>query len=330
MLKTGRVLLPRLPRNRVIGDADRHFDPQLSACKSEVSYHQGGENSILRVLYPTDLRPIDLSPKRNRMTSPAAKRQHTSSTDTYELYYWPGIPGRGEHVRLAFEEAGVPYKDVCNEAEDGMKSMMDKISEKNTGEGSNPPAFAPPFLRHGDLMVSQTANILFYLGSQLGLVPLREEDPKGIYHVNSLTLTALDGFSNEAHDAHHPVAIGIYYEEQQEEAKRKAADYTGNRLPKFLGYFERVLKSEASRGGEWLYGGQLTYADLVLFQTLDGVQYAFPKAMSKLQKSNKYDGVFRLVDRVRNRDNIKKYLASDRRKPYSLGIYRHYPELDIE
>lgn len=222
------------------------------------------------------------------------------------------------------------YKDVCNETKDGFKLMVEKISDKNTGEGSNPPAFAPPILRHGDLMVSQTPNILLYLGPQLDLVPSPEQDPNAIFHVNSLTLTALDGFSNEAHDTHHPIAIGAYYEDQKEEAKRKAADYIENRLPKFLGYFERVLNSEASKGGEWLYGGQLTYADLVLFQTIDGVQFAFPKAMGKLQGSKKYDGVFGLVDRVRNRENIKKYLASDRRKQYSMGIYRHYPELDAE
>ncbi len=264
------------------------------------------------------------------MTSPAAKRQRTSSTESYELYYWPGIPGRGEHIRLAFEEAGVPYKDICEESKDGMKTMIEKLSEKYDGEGSNPPPLAPPFLRHGDLMVSQTPNILLYLGPQLGLVPSREEYPNGIFHVNSLALTALDGFSNEAHDVHHPICIIAYYEDQKDEAKKKAADYITNRLPKFLGYFERVLKSEASKGGEWLYGGQLTYADLVLFQTIDGVHFAFPKAMSKLQKSTKYDGVFGLVDRVRSRENIKKYLESDRRKPYSNGIYRHYPELDAE
>ena len=265
------------------------------------------------------------------MTSPATKRQQTSSsTEPYELYYWPGIPGRGEHIRLAFEEAGVSYKDVSNESKDGIKAVVEKISEDNTGEGSNPPALAPPILRHGDFVVSQTPNILLYLGPQLDLVPSQEEDLNGVFHVNSLALTALDGLSNEAHDTHHPTAVGAYYEEQKEEAKRKSVDYIENRLPKFLGYFERVLKSEASKGGEWLYGGQLTYADLVLFQTIDGVQFAFPKALSKLQKSKKYDGVFGLVDRVRNRENIKKYLASDRRIKYGMGIYRHYPELDAE
>ena len=330
MFSRSRLLLPRLPRHCVIDDSERPLSRYSSVLISNYPYHRGGEQSLSRTLWPAtssySLQSFDLA----TMTSPAAKRQRTSSTESYELYYWPGIPGRGEHIRLAFEEAGVPYKDICEESKDGIKTLMEKVSEKNHGEGSNPPPLAPPFLRHGDLMVSQTPNILLYLGPQLGLVPSREEDPNGIFHVNSLALTALDGFSNEAHDTHHPISISAYYENQKDEAKRKATDYTTNRLPKFLHYFERVLKSEASKGGEWLYGGQLSYADLVLFQTIDGVQFAFPKATSKLQKSGKYDGVFELVDRVRSRENIKNYLGSDRRKPYSRGIYRHYPELDAE
>ena len=323
MLRGSRLLLPRLPRHCVI--------PQLSAFRSNSPNHQGGKQKASQFHHSTIALTIELSSKAAKMTSPIAKRQRTSpSSQPYELYYWPGMPGRGEHVRLAFEEAGVTYKDVSNETKDGFKMVVEQISDKNTGEGSNPPPLAPPILRHGDLLVSQTPNILLYLGPQLDLVPSREQDPNGIFHVNSLTLTALDGLSNETHDTHHPIAINLYYEDQKEEAKRKVTDYIENRLPKFLRYFEHVLKSEASKGGEWLYGGNLTYADLVLFQTIDGVQFAFPKAMGNLQKSKKYNGVFGLVDRVRNRDNIKEYLASDRRQPYNMGIYRHYPELDAE
>lgn len=323
MLKGSRLLLPLLPRHYVIPDAS-----QLSAFRSKFPHYQGNKQKASQFHHST---PINLSSKTAKMTPPAAKRQRTSpSSQPYELYYWPGMPGRGEHVRLAFEEAGVPYKDVCNETKDGIKLLLEKISDKNTGDGSNPPAFAPPILCHGDLTISQTPNILLYLGPQLGLVPSRDQDPNGIFQVNALTLTALDGLSNEAHDTHHPIATNLYYEDQKEEAKRKATDYIQNRLPKFLGYFERVLQSEASKGGEWLYGGQLTYADLVLFQTVDGVLFAFPKAMGELRKSGKYDGVFALVERVRERENIKEYLASERRQPYNMGIYRHYPELDAE
>ena len=260
------------------------------------------------------------------MSTRESKRQKTSasSEDPYELLYWPGIPGRGEHIRLCFEETGTSFKDVANEAKDGIKAVISRINPDNVGEMGNVPPFAPPMLRRGNLLISQLPNILLYLGPKLGLVPDEEEDPNGIYFVNQLALTALDGLSNEPHDVHHPIAISAYYEEQKEEARRKAADYIENRLPKFLGYFERVLKSEASRGGEWLCGGKLTYADLVLFQTVDGVSFAFPNAITRFQDSGKYDAVFALVERVRRRENIKRYLESDRRLKYSRGIYRKF------
>lgn len=198
---------------------------------------------------------------------------------------------------------------------------------RGSGDANNPPPLAPPVLKHGDLVLSQTPNILLYLAPKLGLAG-PEGDENAIYHVNQLALTALDGLSNEAHDVHHPVAIGAYYEEQKEEAKRKAADYITNRIPKFLGYFERVLQSDASKGGEWLYGGQLSYADLVLWQCLDGVTFAFPNALKQCRDGQEFGKLFELYDRVKERDSIKGYLASERRKAYSKGIYRHYPELD--
>jgi len=191
------------------------------------------------------------------------------------------------------------------------------------------PPYAPPVLRHGDLSIGQTPNILLYLGRQLGLAPGPDEDEGGLYRVNGLALTALDGLSNEVHDCHHPVGPGLYYEDQRAESLRKSKDYVANRLPKFLGYFERVLQSEASGRGPWLYGGRLTYADLVLFHCLDGVGFQFPRAMEKMRASGRYDGVFGLYDTVKERPRIKAYLASDRRQKYSNGIYRYYPELDV-
>jgi glutathione S-transferase len=250
------------------------------------------------------------------------KRQKTSP---FELIYWPGAPGRGEHVRLALEAAGTSYTDTAF-IENGMKLVLSHIDAKNLGDASNPPPLAPPILKHGDLLISQTSNILLYLGPRLGLVPKDDED--GIYKINELALTALDGLSNEAHDTHHPIANALYYEDQKPEAKRKSEEYIKTRLPKFLGYFERVLKGEASKGGEWLYGGEMSYADLVLFQCLDGVKFAFPKAMERLEKERKFKGVFGLYERVKGTTKIKPYLESERRQTYSLGIYRHYPELD--
>lgn len=244
---------------------------------------------------------------------------------------WPTIPGRGEHIRLCFEETQTPYTDTCNsDPQTGPQTLRSLTSGANDGDATNPPPLAPPALRHGDLLLSQTSNILLYLGPKLGLAGPGGGDGDAVYHVNQLALTALDGLSDEAHDTHHPVATGAYYEDQKEEAKRRAADYISNRLPKFLGYFERVLRGEASGGGEWLYGGQLTYADLVLWQCVDGVSFAFPVAVKQMREGGKYGRVFGLYERVKGRENIAAYLKSGRRQKYSMGIYRHYPELDAE
>lgn len=276
------------------------------------------------------------------------------SNGPYQLIYWPEIPGRGEFIRLALEEAGADYTDTAHE-EDGINTVLSLIDKNYEGDQSGPPPFAPPILKHGDLRISQTPNILLYLAPRLGLAP----DGDAIYHVNSLALTALDGLSNEPHDTHHPIAVELYYEDQVEESKRKAESYRKNRLPKFLSYFERVLKPQAALGRPWLYGETLTYADLVIFQVrldpplgigcrcvlngtlyltweitnrilqcIDGLKFAFPRALSKLEKSGEYSNVFKLYETVKNRPRIKEYLASDRRQKYSLGIYRQYPELD--
>lgn len=181
----------------------------------------------------------------------------------YELIYWPGLPGRGEYIRLVFEEAGVPYTDKAVTSPDAaVKDVLNRIGD-NLGSEINPPFFAPPILRHGDFYISQTPNILQYIAPRHGLGPA---DGPGFYHVNGLALTILDGLSNEAHDTHHPISVMLYYEDQKEESKRRAKEYTKDRLPKFLGHLEKVLEGKKSGAGPWLYGGELTYADLVLFQ----------------------------------------------------------------
>jgi glutathione S-transferase len=253
----------------------------------------------------------------------------SSKPEEYNLIYWPSVPGRGEHIRLALEEAGAKYTDTAH-TEGGMDQVYAYATGSVPDDGINTPPFAPPILKHGDLMISQTSNILLYLGPRLGLVPDASKDPDGLYRVNALVLTALDGLSDEPHDCHHPIATGLYYEDQKPESKRRAEDYVKNRLPKFLGYFERVLGSKAAGDGPWLYGGSLTNADLVLFQCVDGLKFMFRKAMAKAEREGKYAKVFGLYEAVKQRPKIKAYLDSSRRQQYSEGIYRYYEELDIE
>ena len=237
----------------------------------------------------------------------------------YELYYWPSVQGRGEFVRLALEEGGAQYRDVARESGKGagMAAMMRLLN----GRVARPP-FAPPFLKAGRLLIGQTSNILQFLGPRHGLAP---KAPAGRLWTHQLQLTIVD-FVVEIHDSHHPVAGSLYYEEQRREARRRAADFVMNRLPKFLGYFEKVLAQNAS-GKRYALGAQLTYVDLSLFQIISGLNFAFPRAMARAAR--KYPRLLALHSRIQDRPRIAAYLASPRRIPFNNeGIFRHYPELD--
>ena len=235
----------------------------------------------------------------------------------YELYYWSSIQGRGEFVRLALEEAGAPYVDVARTAH-GEARMIALLGSAATAY----PPFAPPFLRAGNRLIGQTANILLFLGERHDLAPKREA---GRLWTHQLQLTLAD-LVVEVHDTHHPIAASLYYEDQRREAKRRAADFVTDRLPKYLGYFEHVLGNNP-HGPAHLVGGRLTYADLSLFQVVAGLHFAFPDAMARYAR--RYKHVIALHARVATRRRMVAYLASKRRLPFNQdGIFRHYPELD--
>jgi len=237
----------------------------------------------------------------------------------YELFYWPTIQGRGEFVRLSLEEAGAAYVDVARLPEGrggGVKAMMKVMHD--APETLEP--LAPPFLRSGKLLIAQTANILQFLAPRHGLVP---EGEAHRLETHQLQLTLAD-FINEAHDAHHPIASSLYYEDQKTEALRRAKIFRSERIPKFLGYFERVLDRRQS--GHFV-GEQLTYVDLSMFQVMVGLAYAFPRALAAFE--NKIPKLVKLRDQVKTRPRISAYLASERRIAFNeQGLFRHYPELD--
>jgi len=239
----------------------------------------------------------------------------------YELYYWPGIQGRGEFVRLALEEGGAEYVDIAlkPEAEGGGVPAIMSFLE---GQDVVFPPFAPPFLRAGRQLIGQTANILQYLGPRLDLAPAGTAARRWAHQ---LQLTIAD-LVTEVHDTHHPIGSGLYYEEQQPEARRRAADFVSTRLPKFLHYFERVLEHNPE-GDAWMVGTSLTYVDLSLAQVIAGLGYAFPRASRKNLRS--CPRLQALHDKVFARRRIQAYMASPRRLPFNQeDIFRHYPELD--
>ena len=236
---------------------------------------------------------------------------------TYKLYYWPGIPGRGEFVRLAFEEAGVAYEDISME-----KGGRELVRQFNADPRIVHPSFAPPFLQDGELLVGQTAAILQYLGPRLKLVP---KDPAQALWVHQIQLTIADMVS-EAHDVHHPVRLDKYYEDQIGESRKRAKGFRKVRIRKYLDWFETILARNPA-GPANLVGSALSYADLSLFQLVEGLNYAFPNAMQSALTDAGH--VPRLCRSVRGRSRIRVYLESGRRQAFNEnGIFRHYPALD--
>jgi len=236
---------------------------------------------------------------------------------TFRLYYWSGIQGRGEYVRLALEEAGANYVDVAREP-DGDDRLVKFMARRDLAR----PPFAPPFLEDGDLVIGQTAAILLHLGDRLGLAP---KDPAQRLWTHQIQLTMAD-LVTEAHDAHHPLGAHLYYEDQKKESRRRAEAFRRERIPKFLDWFEQIFSRNAD-GGLHLVGKTVTYADLSLFQTVEGLLYAFPKAtaaaLSDAPKVAAHRGS------IGRRSRIRAYLDSGRRIPFNeQGIFRHYPELD--
>jgi glutathione S-transferase len=230
---------------------------------------------------------------------------------SYDLWYWPTIPGRGEFVRLALEAGAIPYRDLAREQGGGALAA-------DLGLPRDMPPFAPPYLVADGIVIAQTANILLFLGEKHGLAPA---DLAGRLRVNQVQLTVAD-LVTEAHDVHHPIASGLYYEDQKAEAARRADDFRANRMPKFLQYFERVLL----HSGNWVAGDRWSYADLSLFHLVEGLRFAFPKRTASVIRD--CPRILALHGAVAALPELRDYLASDRRLPFGDGIFRHYPELD--
>lgn len=237
----------------------------------------------------------------------------------YQLYYWPEIQGRGEFVRLALEEAGAEYVDV-GRLPRSRGGGVDAILRVLRGELGPHLPFAPPVLRVGDVVVAQTAAILHFLGPRLGLVP---RDPAARLWAHQLQLTVTDLVA-EVHDTHHPISTDLYYSQQKPEARRRTRHFLSARVPKFLGYFERVLERA---GGRWALGRRFSYVDLSLFQAVEGLRYAFPRTMEAL--APRFRRLRAVSDGAQRRPRLAAYLASERRIPFNTeGVFRHYPELD--
>lgn len=232
----------------------------------------------------------------------------------YNLWYWPTIQGRGEFIRLALEAAGIEYRDCARE--NGAEALLADLDKRKSNRGP----FAPPYLALDGHAIAQVANIMIYLGDQHDLSPSNMADR---YWLNQLQLTVAD-MIEEVHNVHHPVAVSDYYDEQKTEARRAAAHFRDERMPKYLDHFEAAASSNK---GNWVVNGRWSYADTSIFQLIEGLRYMFPRRMAALERH--YPGLVRVHDQIAVLPGIKAYLASDRRLGFNTdGLFRHYPELD--
>ena len=226
----------------------------------------------------------------------------------YELFYWPSIQGRGEFVRLALEEAGAAYVDVARERGPGrgvkaLMAMLEGGTRRSRHSRRHSCATATSSSRMSPISSSTS-------GRELGLAP---DDEASRVFAHGLQLTITD-FVSEVHDTHHPISTDLYFEDQKQEAKARAAAFLAHRVPKYLGYFERVLGDNPA-GPTHAVGEKLTTVDLSLFQVWAGLAYAFPRAFAGADKL--YPALAALATSVAEPPNVAAYLASERRIPFN-------------
>ena len=232
---------------------------------------------------------------------------------SYQLWYWPSIPGRGEFVRLFMEAGELEYEDMAR-----AQNADALVEDLHARDGIRP--FAPPYLVDEDVTIGQTALILLYLSDKEGL---GSGDLATDLQLMQLQLDIAD-FVEEVHSVHHPIASSRFYADQMDAAYERAADFRANRLPKYLIHFDNAL---AARGGPFMLGDQWSHVDTSLFQVMEWLDYAFPNLMAQLQGS--WPNLELLQTTVPDIEGVAAYLASERRLEFNQdGIFRHYEELD--
>ncbi|XP_013395749.1 glutathione S-transferase [Lingula anatina] len=232
-----------------------------------------------------------------------------SSSSEWVLYYWP-LAGRGEFVRLVFEEAGVPYKEI-NDVE--LLSKNFKKIDLPPSEDFSFPCFAPPVIKKGDFVLSQTPVICEYLGKKFGLYPDGGEEEE--YHARQFNLTIHD-FIADGRLAFHGRNHTESYYTQKEETQTYIDFFVKNRLPKWLRNLEHLLNANYGKHGGKGYaiGTKMTYVDLALLHVLRATESQFPAPWEELKGSFPLCREFK--ERMSQRPNLAAYFKSDRCRPF--------------
>jgi glutathione S-transferase len=235
----------------------------------------------------------------------------------YDLWYWPGIQGRGEFVWLFLAAADIRWRDRARDAD--AQALVEDMEER--AENGFAP-YAPPYLveRETDFAIAQVAHIVTWLSEKHGR---STGDAATDLHLVQLQLTITDIVA-EVHDVHHPIAGSLYYDDQKDAAKIAAEKFREERIPKYFDHFEQAL---GVMDGPFMAGESWSHVDTSLFQLIEGLRYAFPQRMKAIEAD--YPRLFACRDAVAEIEGVARYLDSERRIAFNEdGIFRHYPELD--
>jgi glutathione S-transferase len=293
------------------------------------------------------LRSSSSSP-RAAATPAATPTTMAASADqqTWKLWYWPGIKGRGEYVRLAFEEAGVPYVDVGAAAaaaaaapDDDPKQGFARVRDAalSTDGRAHFPVRCPPAISRGGFWLCNTPCILAYLNGEFGWDPPTREEKA---HVLQILEVILSDAVQEGRLPFHPRSF--YGSHKSPENFGAVCDpyleeYATKRMPKYLDFLEAALRrSSSSSGGEegkgtgegggnessdgdassgpFLVGGALTTADLAAWHYLCALEQHYSEAFSREMRARPLLQEFKR--RIAARPRIAAYLASGRAPPW--------------
>lgn len=227
--------------------------------------------------------------------------------DKWQLLYWPSHvngeimagAGRGEYLRVIFEEAGVEYEDVSAGLQEYFWDRLDLQPY---------PVLAPPVIRKGHFVLSQTSVCAKHLAIDFGLYP---SDPADASHADQI-VASVHEFVAEGRMAFHPVQNTMSYNDQKEEAKPYIEAFQRDRMPRYMVFFERLLSANAARG-EFFVGSSLTHVDLQVMVMLQVTRHQFSEAWlttdAPLLKA--------FLARMEVRPSMQRYLTSDRRRPFA-------------
>lgn len=232
-----------------------------------------------------------------------------SEKPEFKLFYWPGMLGRGEFMRLLFHETQTPYEEVFKD-----KSFEEA---KQMGYGRGKKHFAFPVIEHGDIVLSQTPVICRYLGKKLDHGRLYPKTEKDRLQAEVLMAGVVD-VVEEGCRAWHPIDYNATYDSQKEQAKPFIEYYKKKRLPRWLDFFETTLKDNYSENGELVFvGKQISWVDLCIFHFVDGNMLECPELFNDKQNIH----LKKFHQAIRDRPNIKTWYYSDARPKNTQTIF---------